>query len=317
MNSIHHSKFTIQNSEFFFNKDPMSLTYYTPTQADAIDRDNRQMAAIDLPMSGELDDIRSLIAAGSIGIQSAAKDVDSLTLGGGHFTVDPLLTTGLTFALQAGRVRWTNTIVSSAAQSVALSASSVNYVEVDTTGTVYTNTAGFTAGRVPLYLVTTGVSAIATIVNSKPLITAVSPGSVTGSLLSTTAATRVINKDVADVSATTSFCIIAPVSGTLIKMSIANKSAFATSDTNNWGFGLVNQSNATVAMLASGAGVNTTAATGGAALAAYTRRVLTLSGTSANLNVNEGDVLEFTVTKTGAPADLLEFASRFDFSFAG
>lgn len=64
---------------------------------------------------------------------------------------------GLTFGYLAGRVRdaATSVVTDVARGTLALTDDATNYVEVDDTGTVSANTTGFTAGDVPLYIVTT------------------------------------------------------------------------------------------------------------------------------------------------------------------
>jgi hypothetical protein len=63
---------------------------------------------------------------------------------------------GLDFAYQAGKVRNDSVVSDTPAGSVELADDDTNYVEVDPAdGTVSANTTGFTAGLVPLYVVTT------------------------------------------------------------------------------------------------------------------------------------------------------------------
>jgi hypothetical protein len=61
-------------------------------------------------------------------------------------------------------------------------------------------------------------------------------------------------------------------------------------------------------MLAVGA-VNGTQATGGAAIAAYTKRTLTLNATPANLVVAAGDTLSLLAAVTGTLANSVTAAS--------
>ena len=65
-----------------------------------------------------------------------------------------------------------------------------------------------------------------------------------------------------------------------------------------------NVTNSNAAMLAtSPAGINTTKSTGGTAIAADTPHPLTLSGTAANLLVNQGDRILVRYTGTGTLAN--------------
>lgn len=101
--------------------------------------------------------------------------------------------------------------------------------------------------------------------------------------------------------------LIVPKSGTIAASYVSGTSALATSDTNYVTFVITNLGQAGSGSLAplatSPAGVNTTKATGGAALAAHTKMALTLSTTAANLAVVEGDRLRMRVTGTGTLAN--------------
>lgn len=83
---------------------------------------------------------------------------------------------------------------------------------------------------------------------------------------------------------------ICPAAGTLAGARVAFKDALAADDTNYVTYAIKNKSNSNADMLSTAA-VNTTKATGGSAMVAYTSRALTLNGTAANLKVNAGDVL--------------------------
>jgi len=76
------------------------------------------------------------------------------------FSQDTASTTGLTFAYNGGNLRLNNVVTPVTAGTVTLTASTTNYIEVDSSGTVSVNQAGFTAGRIPLFTVTTGASSI-------------------------------------------------------------------------------------------------------------------------------------------------------------
>ena len=145
-------------------------------QLSVANQTNRNFAAVYTGgFGGLLNDILAALQGGATGITAAGVDIDSLALGGGAFTVDPDNTTGLTFAWTASRIRVAGGVVAVAAGSLTLAASLANYVEVDGGGAVSGNTTGFTAGRCPLYVVTTGTAAIATTVNAKALLSFVGP----------------------------------------------------------------------------------------------------------------------------------------------
>lgn len=69
-------------------------------------------------------------------------------------------TTALTWGYYGGKVLIGGTITSIANGTVALTASTTNYVEASNAGAVSKNTTGFTAGSIPLYTVVTGASTI-------------------------------------------------------------------------------------------------------------------------------------------------------------
>ena len=95
--------------------------------------------------------------------------------------------------------------------------------------------------------------------------------------------------------------IIAPEAGSLISVEINPLVALATSDSNyiTWTITNLGQDGAgTTAMLAA-VDANTTKATGGIALAANTKRSLTVHGTATNLVVTQGDKIQITATVTG------------------
>lgn len=97
---------------------------------------------------------------------------------------------------------------------------------------------------------------------------------------------------------------IAPYAGTLTAAVFVAKDVLAANDTNYVTFAITNKQAGAgaVAMLAA-TDANTTKATGGTALAAYTKRTLTVNGTAANLVVAAGDVLSITVAATGTLAN--------------
>lgn len=291
-------------------------------QKQALDRDNRQIAGAGYPLSQVITDLFANVSNGSIGITSNGADVDSLALGGGTFTnlYDPTAPS-LSFPYGAGRFHNGKTLQTVAAGSVLLAASSTNYVELDRNGTVSGNTTGFTSGRMPLYQIVTGTGSITTITSTKALLTLIGPAGVDGSMLSTAASTQSLDKQIGAVAATASFAFVAPVTGKISGVTFVNSVAVATSDTDNWTFALVNKgpANAGTQQLLNTGNVNSTKATGGSALAAYTPRALTLTTLSVGneLNVNAGDCLVLTITATGAPTALANADARVDIAFTG
>lgn len=94
------------------------------------------------------------------------------------------------------------------------------------------------------------------------------------------------------------------VAGTLSVARVTFKDALTAHDTNFVTFALKNKTQASADMLSTAA-ANTSKVTGGAAVAAYGSRSLTLNGTPANLVVAAGDVLAFQVTGAGTLANTL------------
>jgi hypothetical protein len=97
---------------------------------------------------------------------------------------------------------------------------------------------------------------------------------------------------------------VAPYAGTLTGAGFVSHDGLTVNDTNFVTFAVVNRTNANAAMLAATA-PNTSKATGGTAITANTFRLLTLSGTPANLVVGSMDVLEFQVTGAGTLGNTL------------
>jgi len=86
---------------------------------------------------------------------------------GKMYAQDLTTTTGLTFGFQSGSARNDNLVVDTAAGTVTLTDNQTNYVEVNpNTGTISSNTVGFTTLLIPLFIVTTALGAI-TIVNDR------------------------------------------------------------------------------------------------------------------------------------------------------
>jgi hypothetical protein len=98
--------------------------------------------------------------------------------------------------------------------------------------------------------------------------------------------------------------LIAKFAGVLTAVQFVAKDALAASDTNFVLFTVVNRGagGGSTAMLAVSA-ANGTQVTGGAAIAPYVKRSLTLNATPANLVVNAGDTISVISTVTGTLAN--------------
>jgi hypothetical protein len=96
----------------------------------------------------------------------------------GYFEQNASTTTGLTFGFRAGLIRKNNTIVVVAGGALGMVASQTNYVEVDDAGTVASNTAGFTSGKIPLWMVVTDGSSITSVTDKRTPFTIVSASNI-------------------------------------------------------------------------------------------------------------------------------------------
>lgn len=131
-------------------------------------------------------------------------------------------------------------------------------------------------------------------------------GGLTGSSLSTAINTKTETRALATIATTGAqeVLFLAPQAGTLTGAWITAKDALATSDSNYVTFSCINkgQAGAGTTELLSATASGTTKATGGAAIAAYTKRSLPLHATNSKV-VAKGDTLAFTVTATGTLAN--------------
>lgn len=268
------------------------------------------------------DQLRGALAAlaSAIGIVAADKDVDSLAKGGGAFSYDPDTTTGLTFGYKLGRVVFAGSVVEVAAGTIALTASNVNYVEVDSAGTVSKNVSGWTAGKVRLWKITTGSAAISLVENAKTLLGLVHPAGVTGTLLSTAAATKETVVRVGTLSATDATITI-PLpnhAGTISRISVEVTTTVAANDTDYWTFGVINKAAGgagAVVVVDGTAAANSTKVTGGSALTNFSQRDLTLTSTPADLVHAAKDTLLLTATKAASGANLVALTVRVETTF--
>lgn len=289
---------------------------YNATELDAIRRDNRAMEAASVSMADELEEIFAAITDAAIGITASAADIDAACLGGYLFAVGTH--SGLNFAYGAGRFHDGSAIVTVSAGTVLLTANQTNYIEVARDGTVSANISAFTAGRLPLYTAVAGASTIGTVTNRKPLYTLIGTAGITGTQLSTAAATKELTVQLGTISATTTILVSAPnVASVLAGLRIAVGTTVTTSDTDYWTIAAVNKGPAgsgTTDVLDTGA-ANTTKVTGGSAITANVARAATLHGTGANLVLAANDVIAITLTKSASAANLVNASLRLDFTF--
>lgn len=105
--------------------------------------------------------------------------------------------------------------------------------------------------------------------------------------------------------------VIVPETGAVSSIDFSGVDVLAANDTNFITFSVTNLGQAgagSTAVLAATA-ANTTQVTGGTALAANTKRTLTLNGTPANLDVVAGDRLRIRAAATGTLANTVTFPS--------
>lgn len=118
----------------------------------------------------------------------------------------------------------------------------------------------------------------------------------------------------------TDFIVVAPESGTLVTAAFSPGTTLSADNTNYITFTITNlgqDGTGTNTMLASSpSGVNTTKATGGTALAADTKYVLTLNGTASSLAVTHGDRLRVRAAASGTLGGAISLAT-FELRFAG
>lgn len=292
----------------------------TSEQLAALDRTGRPFTDLGGLTFGEFvqEQILDMIESGAIGITADARDVNAVALAGvvARRDVDTAPGTSLLFAWDDFRFHNGESLVLVAGDSLTLAASSINYVEVDRAGTVSANTTSFTAGSFPLWQVTTGATDYddENVLGRATPYTLVGLAGIKGSLLSTAAKTKELDKDVGTVATaagTTKFTLRVPSTvgtATITKISFVTKDALAASDTNYVDFGVVNKGAAgagSTAVVDRTSAANSTKVTGGTALAAYTPRDLVIASPS----VTGGDVLSITLTVTGTLANTLTESS--------
>jgi len=121
---------------------------------------------------------------------------------------------------------------------------------------------------------------------------------------------------IATTSTTDTYAIV-PASGTLKNVDFSGIDALASHDTNYATFAITNlgQDGAGSTALLAATDANTTKSTGGTAIAANTKRSLTVHGTAANLIVTVGDRLRIRATASGTLANTVTgsvYCLRFD-----
>lgn len=102
---------------------------------------------------------------------------------------------------------------------------------------------------------------------------------------------------------------IAPQAGKVSSIDFSGVDALATSDTNyiTWTVTNLGQAGAGTAAILAASDANTTKATGGSAIAANTKRTLTLTATAADLVVAAGDRIRIRAAATGTLANTVTF----------
>ena len=83
------------------------------------------------------------------------------------FGHDPANSSGLVFGVHGGVMLVDGVLTTISDQQTTLDASSTCYVEATRAGVISDNTSGFTAGRIPLYVVTTSASGVASFVEAR------------------------------------------------------------------------------------------------------------------------------------------------------
>ena len=109
----------------------------------------------------------------------------------------------------------------------------------------------------------------------------------------------------------TSAYVIVPKSGTIVAAMFSSVDALAVHAANYLTFSITNLGQAGAGALAvlAATAANSTNSAGGTAIAANTKRTLTLNGTAANLLVTEGDRLQFTSTAAATSANTNTFGN--------
>ncbi len=94
--------------------------------------------------------------------------LDGLLLGAAAFANNPNTTSGLTYGYYGASIYSNGANVALANGTIALTASTTNYVQRTALGVVSVNTVGFTVGLIPMAQVVTGASTITSITDKRP-----------------------------------------------------------------------------------------------------------------------------------------------------
>lgn len=113
--------------------------------------------------------ILTQITAGQLAKEATANGNFAAVSPSAMFSQKIATTTGLTWGYFGGQIYVDGTLTSLADGTLALTASATNFIEITRAGTLASNTSAFTAGRIPLYDVVTGASAITTITDRRIL----------------------------------------------------------------------------------------------------------------------------------------------------
>lgn len=121
--------------------------------------------------------------------------------------------------------------------------------------------------------------------------------------------TNVISQTIGTAAANYDAYMIVPISGSVSEVNFSGLDALAASNTNyiTWTITNLGQAGAGTAVMLDAVDANTTKLTGGTALAANTKRTLTLSTTPNNTNVVQGDRLRIRAAVTGTLANTVTF----------
>lgn len=124
---------------------------------------------------------------------------------------------------------------------------------------------------------------------------------------------NVISATISTADANYDTYFIAPRTATISEVSFSALDALATSDTNyiTWTVTNLGQAGAGSAAILAATDANTTKTTGGSAIAANTKRTLTLSTTPSNLLVTQGDRIRVRADVTGTLANAVTFPVYF------
>lgn len=120
---------------------------------------------------------------------------------------------------------------------------------------------------------------------------------------------RQVNSITIATTGATNVYMTAPITGNIRSVIFAGTDALAASDSNyiTWTITNLGQAGAGTATVLAAADSNTTKSTGGSAIAADTKRALTVNGTAANVLATAGDRLKITATVTGTLANTVTF----------